>query len=348
MRVYSTYKKSINGELASCTGFTVSRDLPADIYLIAREPKKLEDPAKYIKNPKTTLIVAGRDNAKGVKFGKIAKSCGVPEENIILVPEGVNFTINTLAEGLKRVAETAETTEEPLLEALLEEEESCLEPVAEEESLPKKERPATRKKSKIITFYGYKGGLGKTTFATALAAHFKDIGERVALIDLNTPPCAGYHFGIFPEGDGKNGFNFTETPYGDLYIPAEPYWSHPALDEIMNLRMDYGRIIVVYPPQPGAMLEGIKSDRVVIMVNSDMVQVVEPTAHINVNGIYIYNLAMPDIEQELVSEILGKEVVSAEPDPDGCQAALASGEPANRKSENITKAVGQLAALLDK
>jgi chromosome partitioning protein len=82
----------------------------------------------------------------------------------------------------------------------------------------------------IITFFNEKGGVGKTTLATALAAALAIRGKRVLLIDADAQANAGAVFGIAPyaglydllvRGANLNDVILTVDPQR-IAVPDEP------------------------------------------------------------------------------------------------------------------------------
>lgn len=343
MRVCSTLDARANAELSALTGFDFAAGGPADVYLVVRRCPAggVDDPVPHIVEPEATLVVAGPGDPAGQAFARAAAAAGVPKGNIVICPPGVSFTFRLLADEIRRVASgrTARAAAGP----------GPGRPFWETGPRPDPDGgpqlPIRRGKDRVVAFFAVKSGVGRTTLAAALAAHFKELAERVALVDFGVPPCARYHVGAEPSAE-KDGLLFAPGGYVDLYVPARPYPPPADVAGLLGpLTAEYRRLFVVLPPVPES-VGAVSPDVLVTVVNGDLVQVLEPTAALGLDALYAYNRGGSEITAEEVEEMLGRGVVAVGHDPEGCAAALAAGVPANVKSEAVARAAGELAAAI--
>jgi len=375
LRVCSTLDARANAELSALTGFEFAAGGTADVYLVVRRCPAggVDDPAPHIVEPEATLVVAGPGDPVGLAFARAAAAAGVPKSNIVICPPGVNFTFNLLADELRRLASclAAKAAAQPAPpasgSAFFWGTDAAAGAPLQQPALGQSGRhgapppqaaaaeaggywaqtaaPCRRGKDRVIAFFAVKSGVGKTTLAAALAAHFKELAERVALVDFGVPPCARYHVGAEPSAE-KDGFLFAPGGYIDLYEPARPYPPPADMAGLLEpLTAEYRRLFVVLPPVPEA-VGAVSPDILVAVVNGDLVQVLEPTAALGLDALYAYNKGGSEITAEEVEEMLGRGVVAVGHDPEGCAAALAAGVPANVKSEAVARAAGELAAAI--
>lgn len=166
--------------------------------------------------------------------------------------------------------------------------------------------------TKITTVSIQKGGVGKSTTATNLAAALALLGERVLFIDLDPQADATRRFGIDPRTEGLKTiahlFSDGNLPVGDVILRREltskgKYMdiipSHPDFREVVRglnerqtglvkamvgeILKDYDHIIIDTPPGDSlvAVNAYIASDRVLIPVQ------VEPSAVVGLQEVMI-------------------------------------------------------------
>lgn len=354
MNIYSTLPEQITGKLLALLGEeykTCQNSDQADIVILIRKSRfgGVESPAPHIKNPQATIIIAGTPDPSGEKFAAEAVNVRVPEENIYFLPKGQSLSLKLLTDKIVEISASLKSV------SSVESDEEWV-PAFDDDipnmSLPKQER---RKITRTIAFLSYKGGVGRTTLATSLLAHYQDTGERSCLLDLSWPSTAGYHIGVSSHEE-KDNFMFYRTPYGNLVKPKMPIYTIgvlPITELISVLRKEYRRVLIDLPTYPPAeLVKAMRIEKTVVLVNHDIVQVVEPTANKlkdRANHIFVYNRVIPEVEPEMVSAYLDNIQVEIIPsDIDGCTSALAAGKPAHQASKEIARVIGTLAAIIDK
>lgn len=350
MNIFSTLPGQVTAKLLAQLGgdYNTSEANQADIVILIRKSQSsgVETPVPYIKNPQAAVVIAGTPDWAGEKFAEEAISAGVPDTGIFIIPKGQSLSLNLLA---KKIIEIADTIKQPATN-----ESNDWVPQFEEGVQEKPGPNQVRRIARTIAILSCKGGIGRTTIAASLLAHYQDIGERACLLDLSWPSTAGYHIGVnrYQERDG---FLFQHTQYGNLVRPKKPYWklgTSVITEQIHVLLREYQRLLLDLPTYPPAeFIKAIQADKTVVLVDYDITQVVEPTATKvtdRLNHIFVYNRAIPEVEQEVVLAYLDSARVQiVKPDIDGCIAALAAGQPASRSSAEIAKVIGTLAAIID-
>lgn len=340
MYIYAPKFDVFSDKLSSLTGIEFSpsknnSEAPSAT-LIVRINKKggVDKAAPYITAPQKTLVIAGIDDERGMAFAEEALTLGVPEANIMFATAGQGINLQAIAERLQELIKPSNQ----------EIEENNWEDGFTWDESPIINAPQVNR-IKTVAIVGYRGGTGKTTVAMSLAVHFADIGEKVAVLDLGSPPAAfRYTSG---ETEEQDTFKIINS-FCDIYIPIKPVWyitAESVAKVIEELRLKYRRVIIDYPaePVPGH-IEAVNADRTVVVVDPDIVQAVEPAAVLKGRAIFLYNKAIPETDTDLVTAFIGEPLVVIKNDHDGCQAALAAREPAYRKSEVVARGIGELAA----
>jgi hypothetical protein len=322
-------------KIAAEAGIEISDDFKSQdtISIIVRRNKKggVDDPTGYIINPENCIVIALTPNEAGLAFSEKAQNAGVPPENIYLLPAGQQLDLNTLIKKVNEIKEHilgADSGDEDFL------------------IFDEIEEPPKTSRIKVIAVRGFRGGVGTTTIATGLAALLHDNGGKIAVLDLGLPPNAKYHCGA-SKFDKKDGFLMSATELWDLYIPPVPVHrlDAEALTGIIEiLRKEYRWVVVDFSPQPdNKHVSAVKADKTIIVVDSDILQSVEPAAKAK-DALFVYNKVIPDISADIIEDILNQKVITVKTDFDGCYAALAAGVPAIRNSEEMAVAIGRLAS----
>jgi hypothetical protein len=274
------------------------------------------DIAGDIVNPKTTVVVAGIPNYESIAFAEEAAKNGVPEQNIIFTATR-GITISDIQPLIKSIIVPPETKKKS-------EPSHSIQPSIQ---FPREEKKIV-KISKVISVVGCKGGVGRTTFAASLVAHYASVSEKAILLDASLPHNGKYHITNATAGDVIEG----------LANPSE------------ELKVGYRRIVVDVDPA----FEDMKTlEKVVVIVDADTVQSLEPTVDIMKREgvkpcVVVYNRTRAEVPKEIVeASFVGVKVIAVEDDFAGCRAALAAGIPASMKSKAIAKAIGEIAAIID-
>jgi len=334
LKLYTNLPDKTTAKIAGETSLEIATNpKSSDTINIIIRTKNMDDPTELIYHPKNCIIIAGTPSEAVLAFSEKAEQAGVPPENIYLMPINNGIPIKTLSQKISELQSRLmanQTTQ-----------------VQEEENdiiyLDDEETPTN--KVKVITVRGYRGGVGTTTIVASLAAILHDNGGKVAILDLGIPPNIK-NYSEKPKFEKKDGFKVAVCECWDLYQPLVPAWQTEPGNVVAlleNLRKEYRWVVVDFSPQPDKEhIAAIKPDKIVIVMDSDIIQSVEPAA--KTDATFIYNKVMPDIELDLIKGILGQPVILIKSDYEGCYAALASGSPANRKSEDIAVAMGKLAA----
>lgn len=326
----------INRKLSEATGLVFSSEPIAGDYLaltlIFRKNALggVDDPLPYISDPLRTVVIPGHDNEQGFAFADAAVAAGVPEDNLLFIPAGRGLSIQQMAQKITQII-----TEHP---------------VNTMQEKPGYSNQGDAKRIKVIAVIGGRGGVGRTTITLSLASHYTDIKQTVAILDLGSPPAAYRHAGV--ELQEQEGFRFAQSPYCDIYAPPGPVWEFPTetIAQLINeLRAKYRRVIVDFPTEIVAgHFEAINPDRVVVVMDPDVMQTVEPFAELKGQALFVYNKAVPDVDVTVINAFVGESLIIIENDIDGCQAGLTEGTPAYRTSETVARGIGELAGELDR
>lgn len=312
MKLHITLEPETAGRLARALGGELAGNPEsADVAVVFfKNPAGgVSDPAEIARHapvPARTIVVAGVYSLEGEAFAESACRLGIPQENILFAsPEGLR--VSDLIPYVQKLAGDTGTAGAPLITFA---------------------SPGIVKVPKLIGVVSAKGGVGKTTFAASLVAHYASVSEKAALFDLGAPRCGRFHI--------------TSPEHGDVL--------EKSLAELEEYKDAYRRIVVdAYP-----FFDGIAFERVVTVVDADVVQCVEPTCEYLTRlgakpSVVVYNRRKPEVPEGIISSYFSNApVVVVEDDFPGCMAALAAGVPASMKSEKIARAVGQIAALIDK
>lgn len=353
MNIYSTLPEQVTGKLLAqlnedCKICNSSSQ--ADIAILIRKSGfgGIDTPTLHIKNPLATIIIAGTPDLNGEKFADEAVNCGVPEGNIFFLPKGQVLSLKILTDKMAEILSKLNPTESEKLDEewvpLFEDDTPSITALNQER----------RKITHVIACLSYKGGVGRTTIATSLLAHYQDTGEQSCLLDLSWPSTSSYHI-MANSYEEKNNVLICKTKYGALVMPKVPIYRlgvSSTVELINMLRNEYRRVLIDLPTYPSIeLVQAIGANKTIVFVNHDITQVVEPTAHIltnRTNHIFVYNRTIPEVEPEMVSAYLNNINVEIIPtDMGSCIAALAAGQPANLVSKEIAKAIGRLAAIID-
>ncbi|SFR07035.1 cellulose synthase operon protein YhjQ/BcsQ [Desulfoscipio geothermicus] len=337
MKLFSMLPQKFTDRIANETGLTLTENYkePGIISIVIRKNKTggIDDPTEYLVTPQNCIVIAGTPDKTGIAFSNRATKAGVPEDNIFLLPAGQRLSVNAIIEKILSIQQNILANDNDEDVFIFEDEEESAGPA-----------PVTNR-IKVIAVRGFRGGVGTTTITTSLAMLLHENGGKIAVVDLGIPPNAKHHCGN-PQFDKKDGFLLAQTEYWDLYVPPAPVWKlnsdkiGPLID---ILRKEYRWVVVDFSPQPDYKhIQSVEADKTVVVIDSDVVQSIEPAAI--KNALFVYNKAIPDIGTEIVEDILGQNVITIKTDFEGCYAALASGEPAYKKSETIAMGMGKLAA----
>jgi len=329
--IYSQLDNKTNAKLSTRLGVDVKQAIddntPAVTVLVRRNANGgIDNPIDYILNPKKTLIIAGVNDDAGMAFAETAASAGVPESHIFFIP----LSLKELSQTIERLLTVVEDEDDDMINDTW-----SGNPLVSSESRIKK-----------IAVVGFRGGVGRSTIATSLADHYSGNGEAVAILDLGSPAATYKHFGVEEPSEARDGLVVIKSKL-DIYIPECAAYNYPAdmLKKVVNeLKSQYRRVIVDLSAEPpDGQIEVISPDSTVVVVDYDMVLTAKPAA--NIEGIFVYNRAVPEVSEEIVAGVLGGiEPVVIKMDIEGCMAALVSGEPAYHTSEAVAEGIGQLAA----
>lgn len=331
MKIYSTLPEQKTGELLRLIGDCRLADSEeeADVVLVVRKDE-VEFKADC---PEKAVVVAGYPDKPGERFATAAHERGVCADNIFFVPPGGKVNWDFVAGQIKMTGE-----EEPLY--------------WDEDRTGAVEDEKGNARGCILVA-GARGGVGRTTIAVSLLAHYADIGENVCLLDLGSPPSAKFHAGAAEWAEEKFCL-FAKTSYGDICRPKIPVWriSEGELSGIIKeLGRRYQKVVVDLPAEPYREHYAVFSGaRLVAVVDSDVVQSVTPLTSL-LNGrpadVYVYNKYRPEVPEDVVAMHIKGDLVTVKEDLQGCYAALASGKPASAESEAVALGVGEIAAKLN-
>ncbi len=88
----------------------------------------------------------------------------------------------------------------------------------------------------IIRISSQKGGVGKTTVATNLAAAIRDMGYKVLLVDFDfTNPSVGFHMGLEDANSGVRAVLTKKTTIGHAAAVHEPTGLHILPGEVRGI-----------------------------------------------------------------------------------------------------------------
>lgn len=291
IKLYITLEPTLAQQIAAIlNGVPVSSPGEADASIIFPNnlPGGVSDPKQHLS--KQNVVVAGCIGDDAHEFARKAIEVGVPTKSI-LISGSRTFDPGILKQYLTPPA------------------------------------PKVQKRvPKVIGFVGRKGGVGRTTYAASLVAHYNNTSEKAALVEIGPFDHGQHHLGDPKFGEAIRG-NIPELIplYRRLVVDASPEYEN--LDEF---------------------------DVVIAVVNADLIQSIEPTKEfLEQKGVkpaaVIYNNARTLVPEELVSACFpGVEIIPVEDDFHCCSAALTAKVPAAVKSAKIAHAVGKIAALIDR
>ncbi|MGE5372394.1 MAG: hypothetical protein ACM3QZ_10430 [Solirubrobacterales bacterium] len=284
--------------LPAADGLTIARALngkpadhprDADLCLVFGG-EELQDPRPHL--GRTNLVFPGELSVISERFADRAISAGVSPENIYFSGDRKMDIVQLLA--------------------LIQERNITID----------QSRPA-----KVIGFVGPKGGLGRTTFAASLVAHYNNTSETAALLEC---------------GAVQN---------GPMHIGSSEYGSVLYNEPIADAAAAYRRLVVDASP---GFEDPQQYHRTILIVDADVIQTIEPAReYLQLHRIkphaVIYNRCRAEVSAKLVEAYFpGIRVIPVEDDFSNCMAALAAGTPAAEKSPRIARAIGELAALIDR
>lgn len=323
MYIYSMLNAEVNEKLAKRLNIPVKNEkdgTPALTIIAIRED--VDSPEPYITNLKKTIVIAGRNDEEGWTFAEKAEKAGLTEAQVFFIPV-----------KLKELAET--------ISQMIEGEEEA----TEDASWSTDSVPGGRVKT--IAVAGLRGGVGRSTITASLADYFRGIGEKVAIVDLGSPPVMNYHFGMEAGSETRDKMVVLKGDV-DVFIPEQGVWDYPAdlLQKIISeLSLQYRRVIIDLPSEPRQQhMEAINTDCLVVVFDYDMILSAKPAAGVE-GAIFVYNKAVPDVSAQVAESILGDvEPIVIKMDIEGCNAALVDNKPAYVYSETVAEGIGQLAA----
>lgn len=292
---------------------------------------------KLNKDPHKVIVVAGYPDSAGESYALNAEELLISPERIFFVPAGRKLDLDFIAEKIAEMAAPDSPEEEFGISWEDEQEGQLL--VDGTDEFPVMEG---KNGSEIIWVAGCRGGVGRTTIAAALLAHYLDIGEKACLADFGLPGAAHRHI---DKGDHLRMKN--------LFRPDESILKGNAYTELLKeLRGNFTRVIVDLPAEiPTDFSPHISAGKLIAVVDSDLVQTVlplslEPEKYGKAADVYVYNRSRPEVPAEMVESHLGAEIIVVQDDFQGCMAALAAGRPASEESESMAVAVGEITARL--
>lgn len=288
-------------------------------------------------DPQKVIVVAGHPDRAGESYALKAEELSLSPEKIFFVPAGRKLDMDFIAEKIAEMATPASPEEECEISWGEEQEEQLSVDGADETPVMEGENG-----SEIIWVAGCRGGVGRTTIAAALLAHYLDIGEKACLADFGLPEAAHRHV---DKGEHQRMQN--------LFRPRESILKGNAYTELIKeLKGNYTRVIVDLPAEiPSDLLPHISAGKLIAVVDSDLVQTVlplslEPEKYGKTADVYVYNRCRPEVPAETVESHLNVEIIVIQDDYQGCMAALAAGKPASEESESMAVAVGEITARL--
>ncbi|OAT83698.1 hypothetical protein [Desulfotomaculum copahuensis] len=199
---------------------------------------------------------------------------------------------------------------------------------------------------RLITVTSCKRGCGTTTIGTSLAAHAAEAGLKTALVDLGSPPCAGFHLGV-PDAAGMAPPAVYDTRWGTLVVPD----GEEALPEILQELCGQHDVIILNAPNIRDLSSVSRCGGKMAVIMDRDVQTVELIARcidsLTEGYIPVVNRSNSfGVPVTAIGRILGKEPLVVEHDLESCWAALAVGEPAVSRSAVVAVGIGKLAAAL--
>ncbi|GAB6159337.1 hypothetical protein JCM39194_25380 [Desulfotomaculum varum] len=344
MYVLSNLPEKINFKLSSLLDIEIKTEKTTENPKAVLLMDKPGGTGNFILPDKTLVIMQGRE--EDINRAEKYLQQGVPEKNIYYIMPGQKILLSKLVEKLQ----------EMLVDQAGEENEDILDVFDESFFTNQPSEKKEAKRDKIVAVMGYRGGTGRTTIAAAMAAHCTESGERVAIIDLGLPQAIYRHLGSPKEpGEEKHNFKYSKTPYGDIYTPAVQVWevTPELLSELIQvLIFQYRRIIIdcaAAMPESLSTIINQHADVTIVVTDADTIQTVEPALNLDVQGIFIYNKEDQSTSKELIEELISPQsMLVIGTDSYGCQSALAAEMPANLKSLELAKKIGQLMSMIGK
>jgi hypothetical protein len=314
------------------------------------------------------VVLAGKQDPAGAAAAEKARLLGIPDECVMCCSGSENIS----AAGVARVLENAvekDLRPEPLLFIGALEEESGEDAVVfgkeTGESTPPGYGDGTSAgaapvnwsvlepyRDAVTAVVAPCNGVGKTTLAAALCAHITAVGEKAALVDLDTPAMAYLHMGD-PDMAERDGWLYAGTPWGELWVPRSSLFNRADTLALLGFLAQEGKRVVVDAPS-GTDVEWDRFARPVCVVDGDLrvLRLCRAAGGVPANGVLAAN-RVPAAARNVWSSVVGEELgrvpdVVIESDFEGCQAAIEKMSPAvdSPGSVTVARGVGEIAALL--
>ncbi|RPF49586.1 CobQ/CobB/MinD/ParA family nucleotide binding protein [Thermodesulfitimonas autotrophica] len=350
---------------------------PDAAVVVGRSPAGgVDDPARVVEellsrgSCPVCLVVAAPD----AELERRLKLLGVPGECVVWA-NGVGVRPSEVLKKLEEAIEK-DLRPEPVVFAPGKEEEPALF-APETPNLPDLPEPAEKKaepleflgkvsqteapadwsalspfKDRIIVVTGAGTGIGRTTLAASLAAHFASLEENVAAVDLDPSPELALHlerpqlFAVKEEGLER--WKRGRSKHGELYVPdgASP------LDAfvLLGVLSSQGKRVVVDAPLDLAPWGDFA--RVIFVVGSDLRSLQASKDRLPRGAVVVASRVQPadvNVWPEVVEDALGaKPSIVLPEDSEGCRAAGARFAPAvgSPGSTLLAQAVGDLVPLI--
>ncbi|HHW44749.1 MAG TPA: hypothetical protein GXX25_13295 [Desulfotomaculum sp.] len=326
------------------------------------------------------LVVLGEENEQTEKIRRELVDLGLPGEWLLTCPPGETIRASRLTETIRRAMESEVNLDPPVWSPGNALELDCptvfdfkggagkatlsvntvngpiSNPTASDEpitNMPAQtvwEPPAVtnftpgaydHSTGRLIAVTSFKRGSGTTTIATSLAAHAAEAGLKMALVDIGTPPCAGFHLGV-PDAAKIEAPAVYDTRWGTLVVPDPD-----AVDPIIADLVPEHDAIILNDPN-GFHNGGIKTGKTIVVLDRG-VQAVEITAAYGetLNGIAVVNKSGAfGVPIAAIENLLKRHLIVVENDLEGCWSALAAGEPALFRSAAVAIGIGKIAAAI--
>lgn len=206
---------------------------------------------------------------------------------------------------------------------------------------------------RTVTVAGLKGGVGKTTTATNLAAELAGAGERVLLVDLDPQGSAALSLGHVPVGDPLGG-DPVPVPLPDatgslMVLPGGRALTHASAFEVRRhierarLAAGTGVLMIDTPPSasPSLLAAMAAADVVVAPVEAtalslaglrDLVDLLgaldeSPVLRILLVRVQARRIITGDVRDQIAAEMPGSLLTAEIPEDVRCAEAPGYGEP---------------------
>lgn len=344
MKVYLNVRQQAKNKILQLMGDGEIVESPglADVCLLVRNDAGDLSEGLNI-DPQKAIVVAGYPDKTGESYALKAEELLISPEKIFFVPVGRKLDPDFIVERIAEMAAPASPEEEFDISW-----EDVQEEQAPDEGAKESHVMEVESGSEIIWVAGCRGGVGRTTIAAALLAHYLDIGEKACLADFGMPGAAHRHVKADEWLDEGNHLRMQSL----FRLRESIFEGHTYTELLKELRGNFTRVIVDLPAEiPSGLLPYISAGKLIAVVDSDLVQTVlplslEPEKYGKTADVYVYNRCRPEVPPETLESHLNAEIIVVQDDCQGCMAALAAGKPASEESESMAVAVGEITARL--